>query len=269
MKHIFLLVLFICTPFLHAQKLEPIKLWPGDPAASEAEIFVYQPPVSANPLPAILICPGGAYGGLAIDYEGHDLARWFASEGFVAVVLKYRMPKGVHTIPLSDAEKAIATVRENAGKWNIDKSKVGILGCSAGGHLAASLSTLAADANRPDFSILLYPVISFDDKTTHSGSKNNLLGKEVGNKELVDRYTLQNQVDDKTPKTLIFLSDDDKGVPPANSLLYYNALHEKGIPAALYMFPMGNHGWGFLESFPYHEDLKRLTMKWLKQIQIL
>lgn len=269
MKHILLVLLIILSPCLRAEKLEPLKLWPADPAAAEAEIFVYQPGMSATPSPAILICPGGGYGGLAIDHEGHQLAKWFASEGFVAVVLKYRMPKGVHTIPLSDAEKAISTIRENAEKWNVDVKRVGVIGSSAGGHLAASLSTLAADANRPDFAILYYPVISFDNMTTHGGSKNNLLGKEVDNKELVDRYNLQKQVDGKTPQTVLFLSDDDTGVVPANSILYYTALKEKQIPAALYAFPMGGHGWGFNESFPYHEEVKTLTLKWLKFIKVL
>lgn len=269
MKHIFLMLLLLLSPCMPAQKLEPIKLWSADPAAAEAELFVYPPATSATPSPAILICPGGGYGGLAMDHEGHQLAKWFASEGFVAVVLKYRMPNGIHTIPLSDAEKAISTLRDNAKQWNIDVKRVGVIGSSAGGHLAASLSTLAADANRPDFAILYYPVISFDDKITHSGTKSNLLGKEIGNKELVTRYTLQEQVNEKTPKTLIFQSDDDTAVPPANSILYYTALQEKHIPAALYTFPVGGHGWGFNESFPYHEDVKTLTSKWLKFIKML
>lgn len=263
MKHILFLLLFMITPSLGAQQMEEMKLWADDPSAAEAEIFIYRPEKTEKPAPAILICPGGAYGGLAIGHEGHDLAKWFASEGLVAVVLKYRMPHGVHTIPLTDAEKAMSILRSNAGKWGIDAAKVGVLGCSAGGHLAASLSTLAAAANRPNFAVLYYPVISFDDKITHQGSKENLLGKEKGNKELVERYTLQKQVNEKTPRTLLFHSDDDDGVPVANSLLYYAALQEKRIPSALYVFPVGGHGWGFLDTFPYHEEVKVLTLKWL------
>jgi len=248
--------------------MDPLKLWPGE-AANEAELFVYHPATSPVPAPAILICPGGGYAGLVIDHEGHDMAKWFTSQGFVAVVLKYRMPNGVHTIPLSDAEKAIQSIRSNAGKWNLDVSKVGVVGSSAGGHLAASLSTLASDANRPNFAILFYPVISFDDMTTHGGSKKNLLGDNIINKELINRYSLEKQVDYKTPKTLLFLSDDDDIVPTANSILYYTALNKNHIPSSMYMFPVGGHGFGFRPTFAYHEQMKGLVYKWLQFIKIL
>ena len=160
MKHLFLFLFSLVALATSAQQVEPQKLWPDDPNAAEAEIFVYHPARKASPAPAILICPGGGYAGLAIHHEGHDMARWYASNGFVAVVLKYRMPKGVHTIPLSDAEQAMSVIRSNASQWNVDPNRVGVVGSSAGGHLAASLSTLAADVNRPNFAILYYPVIS-------------------------------------------------------------------------------------------------------------
>ena len=191
MKHLFLFLFSLVALVTSAQQVEPQKLWPDDPNAAEAEIFVYHPARKASPAPAILICPGGGYAGLAIHHEGHDMARWYASNGFVAVVLKYRMPKGVHTIPLSDAEQAMSVIRSNASQWNVDPNRVGVVGSSAGGHLAASLSTLAADVNRPNFAILYYPVISFDNMVTHGGSKQNLLGKDIGNQELIDRYSLQ------------------------------------------------------------------------------
>lgn len=268
MKHFLILLLSLLASSLCAQQAEQLKLWDNDPEAAEAALFVYHPAQSSKPAPAILICPGGGYHGLAIDHEGHDMARWYASKGFVAVVLKYRMPKGIHTIPLSDAEKAISTIRSHAAKWNIDAQKVGVVGSSAGGHLAASLSTLAADANRPDFAILYYPVISFDKLATHGGSKSNLLGKEIENQALVDRYSLEKQVDNKTPKTLLLMSDDDKTVPPMNATLYYTALNNHHIPASLYMFPVGGHGWGFKKDFIYHEEVKNLISKWLQYIQI-
>lgn len=268
MKHILLLLFSLFAPMMVAQQVEPLQLWPDNPEASEAQIFVYHPAKSEKAAPAVLICPGGGYVGLAMDHEGHDMAKWYASNGFVAVVLKYRMPKGVHTIPLSDAEKAISVIRENAGKWNLDANKVGVIGSSAGGHLAASLSTLAADANRPNFAILYYPVISFDNMTTHGGSKKNLLGKDSDNQELIDRYSLQKQVDEKTPKTLLLLSDDDDVVPTMNSILYYTALNEHHIPASMYMFPNGGHGWGFFYNFTYYQEVKDLIQKWLKYIQI-
>lgn len=268
MKHFLLLFLSLLAPVVGAQQMEQFKLWPDKPEASEAEIFVYHPAKSGKTAPAVLICPGGGYVGLAMDHEGHDMAKWYASNGFVAVVLKYRMPKGVHSVPLSDAEKAMTIIRGNAAKWNLNANKVGVIGSSAGGHLAASLSTLAADANRPDFAILYYPVISFDKMNTHGGSKKNLLGKDIDNQELLDRYSLQKQVDDKTPKTLLLLSDDDKSVPPLNSILYYTALNEHHIPASLYMFPDGGHGWGFRHDFTYYQEVKDLIRKWLAYIQI-
>ncbi|MDR1938861.1 MAG: alpha/beta hydrolase [Tannerellaceae bacterium] len=265
MKH-FLLFLSLPLCFvLRAQ--EPVRqlLWTED-VTTDAELFVYRPAESPAPSPAVLICPGGGYTNLAIDHEGHAMARWYVSQGFVAVVLKYRMPKGTHTIPLADAEKAISTIRSKAPEWNLHPHKVGVIGSSAGGHLAASLSTLAAEANRPDFAILYYPVISFADGTTHGGSRGNLLGEEKDNKQLIDRYSLEKQVDGKTPKTLLLLSDDDKVVLPENSLLYYSALKKKDIPAAMYIFPVGGHGWGFNTSFIYHEEVKQLIQKWLKEV---
>lgn len=268
MKHILLLLLTLLTPPIWAQQPVPYKLWPGNIAATEAEVFVYHPTKSDKPAPAVLICPGGGYRGLTINHEGYDMGQWYASNGFLAVVLKYRMPKGMHTIPLLDAEKAMSFIHTNATQWNVDKKRVGVVGSSAGGHLAACLSTLAADQNRPDFAILFYPVISFDDMTTHGGSRQNLLGPNVNGQALIDRYSLQKQVDGKTPKTLLLLSDDDKVVSPLNSILYYTALNMQKIPASLYMFPDGGHGWGFKSEFTYHKEMKDLILKWLQYIQI-
>ena len=269
MRSVLLLLLSFFTPVIWAQNVEQSKLWPDKQNANEAEIYIYHPKESDKVAPAVLICPGGGYSGLAMDREGHDMAKWYASNGFVAVVLKYRMPKGVHTVPLEDAEKAISVLRENADKWNLDKSKVGVVGSSAGGHLAASLSTLAKDINRPDFAILYYPVISFDNKMAHQGSKKNLLGKNIDNEKLIDYYSLNKQVDDKTPKTLLLLSYDDRVVPPMNSILYYIALNEHHIPASLHMFPNGGHGWGIRYDFAYYQEVKDLILKWLRYTQII
>ena len=269
MRSVLLLLLSFFTPVIWAQNVEQSKLWPDKQNANEAEIYIYHPKESDKVAPAVLICPGGGYSGLAMDREGHDMAKWYASNGFVAVVLKYRMPKGVHTVPLEDAEKAISVLRENADKWNLDKSKVGVVGSSAGGHLAASLSTLAKDINRPDFAILYYPVISFDNKMAHQGSKKNLLGKNIDNEKLIDYYSLNKQVDDKTPKTLLLLSYDDRVVPPMNSILYYIALNEHHITASLHMFPNGGHGWGIRYDFAYYQEVKDLILKWLRYTQII
>lgn len=269
MKHLFLSFFLLLTFDSYSQQAEQRNLWPDAPTASEAEIFIYHPKQSPTPVPAVLICPGGGYARLAIDHEGHNMAKWYVSKGFVAVVLKYRMPKGDHTVPLSDAEKAMSIIRENAKEWNIDSKRVGVVGSSAGGHLAASLSTLAADANRPNFAVLYYPVTGFDLQSSHSGSKKNLLGNDLENPLLIERYSLYKQVDAKTPATLLLLSDDDKIVAPANSLLYYTALQEQHISAAMHIFPEGDHGWGFLTSFPYHEEVKNIIEKWLRHIHII
>jgi acetyl esterase/lipase len=268
MKYLFFPLFFLaCAPFIQAQVMQTFKLWTED-NDSEAEIFVYLPEASTALSPAILICPGGGYEHLAMNHEGHDMAQWYVSNEFAAVVLKYRMPNGEHAIPLSDAEKAISIIRSNASEWKIDPGKVGVAGSSAGGHLAASLSVLAADENRPDFAILYYPVICSDDSITHRGSIKNLLGENVNNRELLNRYSLEKQVDEKTPKTFLLLSDDDRAVLPVNSIRYYSALKEKEIPAAMYIFPSGGHGWGFNSSFLYHEEMKSLIQKWLKEIKI-
>lgn len=270
MKQFLLTMALLAAPlFGQAQQMEQFKLWPDEPKKSEAELFVFHPEGEATAAPAVLICPGGGYEMLAMDHEGKDMARWYAENGFVAVVLKYRMPRGDRSIPLSDAERAISFIRENAATWHVDGDRVGVVGSSAGGHLAASLSTLAADANRPDFAILYYPVISFEEGTTHPGSKKNLLGKEVDNPRLVEHFTLQKQVDERTPKTILLLSDDDTVVPPLNSILYYRALNERHIPASLYIFPNGGHGWGFRSDFTYHEEMKTLIMKWLAYHHLL
>jgi acetyl esterase/lipase len=268
-KNLLSLLVIICFCFnTNAQNMQQLKLWSAAESngAEEAEIFVYSPAASTDPTPAVLICPGGGYGGLAMDHEGHDMAKWYIAHGYLAVVLKYTMPKGNHKLPLRDAEKAISTIRENAKKWNVDPQRVGVIGSSAGGHLAASLSTLAADANRPNFAILYYPVITFEDKITHGGTRQNLLGNDINNAELLTRYTLEKQVDDKTPRTLLVLSDDDTAVLPENGIRYYKALKEKGIPASMYIFPVGGHGWGFNDSFPYQKDVRTLIEKWLGTI---
>ena len=245
-------------------------LWPDDPAKPGAELFVYRPQDRTEPVPAVVVCPGGAYLGLAIGYEGHDVARWFADRGMVAVVLKYRMPKGDPAIPLEDAQQAVRTVKARGAQWNVDTARVGVAGFSAGGHLAATLSTLGAPDARPDFAILYYPVIDMmDDAVTHAVSRSCLLGQGEGDLALRERYSLQRQVDSRTPPTVLLLSDDDTGVPPVNSTMYFEALKAQGIPAALYIFPVGEHGWGFQPSFAYHEQMKSLVGSWLVQNGIL
>ena len=226
----------------------------------DAELYAFDAEPARSTGQAVIICPGGAYGYLSVDTEGFMVARWLAENGIAAYVLKYRLPNGHPEVPLEDAVEAIKIVR---GEKNIDK--VGIMGFSAGGHLAAYASTFAADDQKPDFSVLFYAVISSEDHAIHKGSFDNLLGKER-TEELSRKYSLQNCVTDKTPTTLLLLCDDDFGVPPANSTEYYNALKSHGVKASMHIFPSGGHGWGFRQNFIYYNEWKALLLRWLNQL---
>lgn len=215
----------------------------------------------------VVICPGGGYGGLAMSHEGTEVAEWLNSKGITAVVLKYRMPNKHSNVPLEDGHQAIRYVRENAEELGVDPQKVGILGFSAGGHLASTISTHYATSGistRPDFSILFYPVITMK-VATHGGSKLNLLGDNPSESD-IHRFSNEEQVTVNTPPTILLLSDDDETVPTCNSEQYYSALKQNNIPAAMYIFPEGGHGWGFRKDFRYHEEMKTLLSKWLDSL---
>lgn len=211
--------------------------------------------------PAIIIAPGGSYSGEVFNHEGFMVAEWFADQGVEAFILKYRLPDqelvdNFSFVPLMDAQEAIAWVRSNAKEYNIDDQNIGIIGFSAGGHLAASASTLfkepvntmrTSKEVRPDFSILIYPVISMDDKITHKGSKRNLIGNTPA-KELVEKFSLENQVTEETPITLLVHSADDKVVPVTNTESYANNLTSKGVNVTKIILPIGGHGYGFKTS---------------------
>lgn len=217
----------------------------------------------------VIICPGGGYGGLAIGHEGVDAAKWLNSKGITAVVLKYRMPNKNSLVPIEDGQQAMRYVRENADKLGVNANKVGVMGFSAGGHLASTISTHYATKGtntRPDFSILFYPVITMN-KATHGGSRTNLLGDKPSD---IDKHRFSNeeQVTVNTPPTILLLSDDDQSVPTYNSVEYYKALNNNKVPAVMYIFPVGGHGWGFRESFKYHEEMKTLLGKWLDDLKL-
>lgn len=213
----------------------------------------------------IIMCPGGGYARLAMDHEGHDMAPWLNAQGITYVVLKYRMPNGHYEVPLSDAEQAIRLVRQHAAEWGVRPDRVGIMGASAGGHLAASLATLyGSNETRPDFQVLFYPVISMQPGITHGGSRQNLLG-ENPSQELEDKYTLEKQVNERTPQAFIMLSADDKTVPAANSIHYFEALLQHQVPATLHVYPTGGHGWGFRDAFAYKRQWTGELEKWLRE----
>ncbi|MDR2949764.1 MAG: alpha/beta hydrolase [Prevotella sp.] len=269
---------------MNAQKV--VKLWEGNPPTSNEisepekhenggvrnvsvpDLTIYLPEKSINTQMAVLICPGGGYAGLAFQHEGVQFAQWLNKQGIAGIILKYRMPNQHKEVPLDDAQQAVRYIRDHAAELNIDKNKVGIAGFSAGGHLAATTSTHFAKSGtstRPDFTILFYPVITME-VATHGGSKMNLLGS---NPSQTDIYTFSNekQVNVNTPPTILLLSDDDGSVQPANSIKYYEALKNNNIPATMYIFPEGGHGWGMRENFKYHIEMLSLLEMWLKDIQ--
>lgn len=258
-----------------------IKLWDNIPGAITAEGYKEEPRIDAQgnitgikkvteptlkiflaenkgaKNAAVVICPGGGYALLSHEKEGDKVAKWLQSIGVSAFVLKYRLPSDAimkdRTIgPLQDAQEAIRTLRRNADEWNLDISRIGIMGFSAGGHLASTLSTHYNDkvyeskdntSARPDFSILIYPVISMEDGITHSGSKENLIGKNASS-ELVAKYSNEKQVNENTPKTFLVHATDDKAVPVENSINYYLALKQNKVPAEMHLYENGGHGFG-------------------------
>lgn len=235
-------------------------------ADGEAWMQIYMP---KNPTGrAIVDCPGGGYSGLAMDHEGHQWASFFAERGITFGVLKYRMPKGDRTIPMGDAQTAIKMMRDSAAVWNINPHDVGIMGFSAGGHLASTTATHASGASRPDFQILFYPVISMDERETHKGSCVNFLGDGRADEKLVKEFSNQYQIRKRiTPPCLLLLSQDDTVVPPlTNALPYYTSMSKAGIPCTMHIYPTGGHGWGYRESYAYHYNMLNDLSTWLAML---
>jgi len=246
------------------------------------DIAVYLPSKRFATGQAVIICPGGGYWVLAYDLEGTDIARYFNSIGVAAIVLKYRLPTygnciEPHKAPLMDAQRAMRLVRHHASQWNINPSKIGIMGFSAGGHLASTLGThfdygnksatdsVEKESCRPDFMILMYPVISFTDTSMHLGSKEALLGK-VADPVLVKYYSNELQVKDDTPPAFFVHADNDNGVPVENTLLMYKALRAKHIPAELHILGEGEHGFGLGGSNEHIASWKNSLKLWLDSI---
>lgn len=282
MKTIFFSILLSVATMLSAQNTFELPLWPAGAPNSNgltgteedleggrvANVITPSITVYKADKPngvAIIMCPGGGYARLAMNHEGHDMAPWLNAQGITYIVLKYRMPNGHYEVPLSDAEQAICLVRQHAKEWNIRPDRIGIMGASAGGHLAASLATLySSNETRPDFQILFYPVISMVPGVTHGGSRQNLLGNNPS-QELEDKYTLEKQVNERTPQAFIMLSADDGAVPPANGIHYFEALLQHQVPATLHVYPTGGHGWGFRDAFTYKRQWTGELEKWLRE----
>ena len=261
---------------------DPIPLWPEGPpgVAREAPglrptLTVYLPPPEKASGAAVVICPGGGYGGHA-NHEGKPIAEWLNGLGVTAVVLKYRLaPHSHHPAMLQDAARAIRTVRANAEAWKIDPKRVGVLGFSAGGHLASTIATHfdAGDANasdpierlssRPDRAILIYPVISLVTPYTHQGSKRNLIGTEPA-PGLAESLSNETQVTPDTPPTFLAHTDQDLAVPPENSLLFALALRKAKVPVELHLFEKGQHGLGLGKPGFAFSEWPGLCARWLE-----
>jgi acetyl esterase/lipase len=295
MKYVLLILTFLMINTLNAQNFT-LKVWPdGAPDSNgitlpeekydgvrvrnvtEAEMYVFLPEKDKNTGTAVVICPGGGYQILAMDHEGYNIAQWLAERGVAGIVLKYRMPNGHHQIPSGDARRAMRTVRANAKEWAIDPAKIGISGSSAGGHLASTVGTRfdAGDAasadpverfsSRPDFMLLLYPVISFNEEFGHMGSRRNLIG-DGNDWKMVHKYSNELHVTSETPPTFLVLADDDKSVVPRNSIEFYAALKANNIPSEMHIFQKGGHGFGMRNNNIPADNWPHLFMDWLKAL---
>lgn len=271
----FVLITFLLTlsAVASAQKGTTMELWPkGAPNTNgdgndKAELTIYLPDAKKATGRAIVCCPGGGYQHLAMDHEGHQWAIFFNNQGIALIVLKYRMPHGNPQVPISDAEQAIKTVRTNATEWHVDRNNIGIMGFSAGGHLASTIATHSKGEAAPNFQILFYPVITMDLGFTHKGSHDNLLGTDHNKKDLrklETEYSNDLQVNRTTPRAFLALSDDDKAVPAANGFNYYEQLYKHDVPASIHIYPTGGHGWGYRESFTYHYEMVFELKAWLQ-----
>jgi acetyl esterase/lipase len=296
-----LILLMFVASGLNAQN-SILKVWPGGiPGAvksdtytekvTEAEglptrfekvtdptVYVFLPPAEKATGKAVLICPGGGYGVLAFSHEGFAIAKWLNENGIAGIILKYRLPsdlimKDKSVGPLMDVQEAMRIIRRNAAEWKINPRKVGVIGFSAGGHLASTLSTHYAEnvyesadttSARPDFSLLLYPVISFDASFTHIGSRKNLIGENPSD-EAVKKFSNELQINAKTPPTFLVHSSDDKTVPVKNSIVYYEALVKNNIQAEMHIFQKGGHGYGLAVGRGTESAWPALCIKWINE----
>lgn len=232
---------------------------------TETILYLYTPKSGTHNGRGVVICPGGGYRHLSMENEGSKMAEWFAAHGYVAAVLHYRMPNSHPEVPLEDACEAIRLLRGKRegvpAVWQVET--VGIVGSSAGGHLAAMTSTMGQE--RPDFSLLFYPVISAGEGRQHKGSFDNLIGANR-TEEQSAYYSLQNRVTTQTPPALILFADDDRTVPSINGPLYYMALKAQGIPASMHIYPYGGHGFGMKDTFHYKHAWMPLMFDWIDTI---
>ena len=282
MKRILTAIIICIVAAAHAPAQKPlaVDIWPEglpnsngtdltEPYSDETRnykptMYVYLPDSNKATGRAVLALPGGGYVWESFDNEGHSWAKPLNDRGIALIVLKYRMPHGFSSVPATDADEAIRITRRHAKEWNIDPHKVGVMGFSAGGHLASTVATHAKGNARPDFHILFYAVTSMRDnmRTKHSGTKPNFMGLDAP-ADIVAYYSNDEQVTASTPPALIFTVDDDTLVPTSNSVNYYLALNRAGVPASLHIYPGGGHGFGGSEKFPYRKAMLDTLFSWL------
>jgi len=246
------------------------------------DLTVFLPAPEKSNGAAVMICPGGGYGALAFDHEGNAIAKWLNDNGIAGIILKYRLPsdqimKDKSVGPLQDAQEAMRVIRRHASEWKIDPKRIGVIGFSAGGHLASTISTHYAEkvydvkddiSARPDFSLLIYPVVSMDTLITHMGSRNNLLGIKPDDDQ-VRRFSNELQITAETPPAFLVHSSDDNAVPAMNSIGYYKGLQKNKIPAELHIFQKGGHGYGLAIGSGTESSWPDLCITWLKAIGLI
>jgi acetyl esterase/lipase len=262
-----------------ADKPERLPIWEGRAPIGdgqfqdeEAIITVHRPEKPNGT--AVVICPGGGYGTLVVEPEGHGIAAWLNRHGITGVVLEYRLPAGRSFVPLLDAQRALRTVRTKAEEWDLDPSRIGIMGFSAGGHLASTAIThfdlgdptaeepLDRISCRPDFGILVYPVVTMGAKT-HQGSRRNLLG-EAPTAELIELFSNEKQVSERTPPVFLAHAVDDVPVPPENSRAFHEALEAHGVAAKYVELPSGGHGLDGYQG-PMWDAWQEQSLRWLAE----
>lgn len=248
-------------------------------------VYVFCPSITENKKAAVLIIPGGGYARLAYQISGFQLAKWFNTMGVTAFVLNHRLPQSPDVIesykaPVQDGQRALKFIRAHASKWGIDKNKVGVMGSSAGGHLSACLSTFEMDWSNvndsldsqsciPDFTILISPVVTMDEKYVHKGSRENLLGK-TPSEELLQEFSCENRVSPQTPPAFLVHAANDKSVSPINSILYYTALLKSGVEkSSLHIFPEGGHNIALRNNPGTTNSWTLLAEKWLEEIGVI
>ena len=280
----FFLAFFTCGI---AQATEPqtIRLWetdaPGALGSEEKDIptaIVYLPETSKGPTPAIVIYPGGGYGGLAMDHEGHQIAAWANRMGMAGIIVSYRhRGRGYgHPAPMLDAQRAIRLTRQHAAEWNINPEQVGVLGFSAGGHLTSTVLThfdrgmkqphdeVDQQSCRPDFGVVCYAVVALGETFTHQGSQRNLLGSDP-TPEMIEELSNEKQVTADTPPCFVWHTAEDSAVPVENGIQFYSALVAAKVPSELHVFPYGRHGIGLANDFPGAAQWPLLCEDWLKR----